>query len=90
MRVLDQMLLVADPAIAAVLLAEAIFGGVLALLEKDRLFSLHALDVVGMDARTPEVGVLQIFVGAIAEQAFDVLADEGRRVIAGRLEAVDD
>jgi hypothetical protein len=61
------MLLVPDPAIGAVLLGEAIFGSVLALLEQDRLLSLHALDVVGMDACAPEVGVLQIFVGAIAE-----------------------
>ena len=43
-----------------------------------------------MDARAPEVGVLEIFVGAVAEQALDVLADEGRRIVAACLEAVDD
>jgi hypothetical protein len=89
MRVLDQMLLVTHPAIGAVLLAEAIFGGMPALLEQERLLGLDRFDVVRMHARAPEVGVLQIFIGTIAEQPLDILADEGRRVVAARPEAVD-
>lgn len=83
------MLLVADPAIKAVLLAEAVFGRVAVLFEQKSLLGLDRLDVVGMHAGAPELRILQIFVRAVAEEALDVLADEGRRVIAARLEAVD-
>ncbi len=72
-----------------VLLAEAVLGGVPPALEQKGLLRFDRLDVVGMDPGAPEVGVLEIFVGAIAEQPLDVLADEGRRIIAARLEAVD-
>jgi len=82
-------LLVADPDIVAVALAEAVLGGVAALLEELRLLGLDQGEILGMDVVAPEIGVLQIFLRAIAEQALDVLADEGRRIIAARLEAVD-
>ena len=83
------MLLVAHPAIMTVLLAEAVFGGVPVAFEQECLLRLDRIDVVGMHAGAPEVRILEIFVRAIAEQALDVLADEGRRVVAARLEAVD-
>jgi hypothetical protein len=83
------MLLVAHPAIMSVFRAEAVFGGVAVAFEQERLFRLDRIDVVGMHAGAPEGRILEIFVRAIAEQALDVLADEGRRVIAARLEAVD-
>jgi hypothetical protein len=37
----------------------------------------------------PKIGVFQIFLGAVAEQPLDVLADEGRSVIVLGLERVD-
>jgi len=52
------MLLVADPAIVPVLLAEAVFGGVPLLLEEKRLLRLDPIDVIGMDTRAPECGIL--------------------------------
>ncbi len=85
----QQILLVADPDVIAVALAEAVLGGVSALLEQLRLLGLDRGKILGMDVAAPEIGVLKIFLGAIAEQALDVLADEGRRVVAARLEAVD-
>src|SRR5581483_3061151 len=87
--VADEMLLVADPAILAVLLAEAVFRGVLALLEDLDQLGLDPIDVIGVDASAPEGWILQIFGGTIAKQPLDVLADEGRRVIVSCLEGVD-
>src|SRR5690348_2504757 len=43
-----------------------------------------------MDARLPEIRALEVFLGLVAEELLDVAADEGRRVVARRLEAVDD
>ena len=57
------MLLVAHPAIDAVLLAEAVFGDVRALLEQLGLLGLDRGKILRMDAGPPEIGVLQIFVG---------------------------
>jgi hypothetical protein len=34
-----------------------------------------------MHVVAPEIGVLEIFFRAIAEQPFDILADEGRGVV---------
>ena len=59
------------------------------MLKQLRLLGLDGREVLGVDVVAPEVGVLQIFLRAIAEQPLDVLADEGRRVVAARLEAVD-
>src|SRR5581483_3126915 len=87
--VADEMLLVADPAILAVLLAEAVFRGVLALLEDLDQLGLDPIDVIWVDASAPEGWILQIFGGTIAKQPLDVLADEGRRVIVPGLERVD-
>src|SRR6476620_4074983 len=87
--VADQMLLVAEPAVGSVDIAEAIFGRMAILLEYFDLIGFHLRKIVRMDARAPEVGVLEIFVRAVAEQALDVLADEGRRIVAACLEAVD-
>src|SRR5690349_7919423 len=83
------MLLVADPAIMAVLGTEAVFRGVPFLLEEKRLLGLDSLDIVGMDAGAPELGIFQIFLRAITEQPLDVLADEGRGVVVLGLEGID-
>ena len=50
---------------------------------------LDAGEVVGVDPVAPEGRVLQVLRRRVAEHAADVVADEGRRKIAGRLEAVD-
>lgn len=62
-RVSDQMLFVADPAIVAVLFAEAVFGGVAIALEQRRLLGLDALDIVGMYPGAPEIRILEISSG---------------------------
>ena len=64
--VADQMLLVAHPAIGAVLLAEAILGDMAAVLEQLGLLGLHGGKVLRMDAGAPEVGILQVLIRAIA------------------------
>ena len=54
--VADEMLLVADPDIGAVLLAEAVLGQVLAVFEQLDLLRLDLGEVVGMNVGPPEVG----------------------------------
>ena len=85
----DEMLLVADPAIGAVLLAEAVLGQVFARSEQLGLLRLDLGKIIGMHMAPPEIGVLHIFLGAVAQHRLDAGADEGRREIAGRGEAVD-
>ena len=68
-QVANEVLLVAHPAIGAVLLAEAVFGEMLARLEQLRLLRLDLGKIVGMDVGAPEVRVLQIFLGAVAQHA---------------------
>ena len=87
--VTDQMLLVAHPAIGTVFLTEAVFRRVRALVEKPDLLGFDRGEILRMNAGPPEIGIFQIFVGAVTEHTLDVLADKGRREIAGRLEAVD-
>jgi hypothetical protein len=85
----QQILLVADPDIVAVLPAEPVFGGVTAFLEQPRLLGFDGGEILRMDVVAPEIGMLEIFFRAIAEQPLDVLADEARRVVAARFEAID-
>jgi hypothetical protein len=42
-----------------------------------------------MHALAPELGIVEIFAGGIAEQPCDVVADEGRRELALGLETID-
>ena len=88
-RVAQHLQLVADPAVAAVLLAEAVFAAEPLLLEQARIGLEDARAVLGMDAALPEIRALEVLLALVAEQVLDVLADEGRREIAGGLEAVD-
>src|SRR4029079_2576479 len=83
------MLLVADPAIGAVLLAEAVFGEVRAGFEQQLLLGLDGREIIRVYVASPERSVLHIFVRAVAEHALDVVADEGGREITPGLEAVD-
>src|SRR6516164_7232138 len=87
--VAHEVLLVIDPTIGAILAAEAVFDRLLALLEQIADLGLDAREVVGMHAHTPEIRIVEILAGQIAEQAPDVVADEGRREIVLSLEAVD-
>lgn len=63
----QEILLVADPDISPVPLAEAVLGGVPALLEQLALLGFDGREVVGMNVVTPEIGMFQIFLRAIAE-----------------------
>ena len=49
------MLLVTDPAVGAVLLPEAVFGGVLAVLEELGLLGFDSGEIVGVHPLPPEV-----------------------------------
>src|SRR5262249_38612871 len=60
------------------------------LLEQTRVGPQDARAVLRVDAALPEVGTVEIFVAVVAKQVLDVLADEGRRVVACGPEAVDD
>jgi len=84
------MLLVADPAIGTVFLAEPILGKMRTSLEQLRLLGLYLGKVFRVNMRTPERCVLQIFFGTVAEQARDVVADEGGGEVAACRKAVDD
>ena len=83
------MLLVADPAIGAILAAEAVFERVLALDEKISDLGLDPGQIFGMDALAPEIRVIEVVARSVAEQRPNVIADEDRREIVSRLEAVD-
>ena len=85
----DQALLVVHPAVGAVLLEEPVLDGVAALPEQLDGLGLDRGEVVGVHAAPPEIRVFQIVVRLVAEPILDVLADEGRREVARRLEAVD-
>src|SRR5262245_8437192 len=84
------MLLVANPAKGAVLLAETILGVMLAPAEQFDLLRLDLGQVLRMDVAAPEVRVLEILVRGVAEHRPDAGADKGRSVVAGRGETVDD
>ncbi len=58
------MLLIADPDIGSVLLAETVLGQVLAVLEQLGLLGFDLRKVVGMNVRSPEVWRRQILIGA--------------------------
>jgi len=83
------MLLVVHPAIGAVLVAEAIFESLLAYIEQRVHLRLDTLEVVGVHVLPPEIWIVEILVGGVAEQVLDVVADEGRREVVFGLEAVD-
>src|SRR5262245_60755148 len=85
----DHLQFVADPAIAAVLLTEAIFAAEAVLLEETRIGPEDARTILGMDATLPKVRAVEVLLAVVPEQLLDVLAYECRRVIAGCFEAVD-
>src|SRR4029077_6827141 len=83
-RVANEMLLVADPAIGTVFLAEPIFGKMRSRLEELRMLGLYRGKVFRVNMRAPERRILQIFFGTVPEQARDVVADEGGGEVAAR------
>src|ERR1700741_4930987 len=84
-----QLQLIADPAIVAVFLAEAILVGDMPLLEQTPHAALDAVQVLGVNAGLPELRARQVLLGLVAQEILHVLADERRRVVARRLETVD-
>src|SRR5262245_66469449 len=89
-RVANEMLLVADPAIVAVFLAEAIFRRMPSRLEELRLVGLDLGKIVRVKLGTPKRRVLQMFFVTVAEEAGDVVADKGGGEIPARGKTVDD
>src|SRR5215813_1725100 len=83
--VADHLQLVAHPAVAAVLLAEAVFAVEALLLEQARIGPEDARAVLRVNPALPEIGAVEIFLAIVAEQVLDVLADEGGRIVPGRL-----
>ena len=83
------MLLVADPAIGAILAAEAVLERVLAVDEKIPDLGLDPGQIFGMDVLAPEIRVIEVVARGVAEQRRNVIADEDRREIVPSLEAVD-
>src|SRR5262249_2338593 len=88
-RVADQVQLIADPAVVAFLPAESVFDAETAVLYEAGIFLKDTGAVVRMDAAQPEIRALEIFLAIVAKQVLDVLADEGRRIVAGRFVAVE-
>src|SRR4029077_7001657 len=88
-RASGQMLFVINPAIGAILTAKTILHRVCTVLEQCGDFILHASQIVGEDSLTPDGWVLQVLGWRVAEHADDIVADKGRRIIAGRLETID-
>ena len=82
-------MLIAHPAIGAVLAAEAVLGEMLAVAEQLDLLRFDLGQVVWMHACPPEIRVLEILVGAVAQHMRDVGADEGRGEIAAGTEAIN-
>ena len=68
----DQALLVVDPAPAAVLPEESVFDGMAPGGEQAGRFGLDRGEIFGMHPATPEVGVLQIIPGLVAEQVAQI------------------
>src|SRR6266478_4966170 len=85
----DQSLRVVHPAVGAVLLEESVLDRVAALPEQLDGFGLHCGEVVRVHAASPEIGVLQVLAGVIAEPVADVLTYERRREISRCPVAVD-
>ena len=88
-RIAKHLQLVANPAIAAVPLAEPVLVAEALLLEQTRIGPEDARTVRGMDAALPEVRTVEVFLTVIPEQVLHVPAYERWRVVAGGLEAVD-
>ena len=89
-RAADQVQLVADPAIAAVLAAEAVFDRVDALLEEAGDLALDAGEVVGVDAaRARRPGSPDIRSAHSRTRSLMFWLTKVGAKVAGRLEAVD-
>jgi hypothetical protein len=84
-----QTQLIPDPAVRAILAAEPVLVGVAARLKQSRKPGQSTWPIIGMDPLQPEVRPLQILTRLVAEQIAHVLADERRRVLFLRLEAVE-
>src|SRR5215470_2803535 len=89
-RIAKDLQFVADPTIASIFLTEPIFIAQAAFLEQARISPHNARAVLWVDATLPEIGAVDVFLTVVSEQILHILADEGWRIVACRLEAVDD
>ncbi len=87
--VADEMLLVADPAIRAILLAEAIFRQVLAGPEQLDLLRFDLREVIGMHMATPKIRIFEIFIRGVSQHLPNAGAHESGREISAGDETVD-
>src|SRR5262249_44324957 len=87
--VVDKVPVVADPGVAAVLLAKPVLNSMAALLVQVAKLGLYSGEVVGMHAAPPEIWALQILVWLVAQQILYVVADECRPIIPARPKAID-
>src|SRR4029434_397545 len=85
----NQVLLVDDPAIGAVLLEESVLDRMAALLVEATALCSHPGRVFGMHAAPPERRIFEVLLRVVAEPVPDVLADERGREIPRCLVAVD-
>src|SRR5262249_60558473 len=81
--------LVAHPTLAAILLEEPILVCVPTLLAQLSALVPYTTLFRSMDAVAPEIRALQIFARLVAQHILEICADELRREVPGRLEAVD-
>src|SRR5260221_6404702 len=88
-RIAEHLQLVADPAVAAILLTEAVFIAESLPLEETRISPENARAVRGMEATLPEIRTVQIFLTLISEQVLHLLHYHSRRVGAVFLETED-
>src|SRR5262249_61464566 len=86
----DESPLITDPAVIAVLLEKPVLDGMTASPQQSTLLPYTTLFRSGMYAAPPEIRALEVIARLIAQQIFDVLADEGRSKVACGLETVDD
>src|SRR5215470_10440341 len=69
--VADQLQLIANPAVVAILLPEAVLEGDVAHVEQALVSALNARQVLDMNAALPEARPLQIVLGFVAQQIPD-------------------
>ena len=81
---------VAHVAVAAVRVAEPVVDRVLASREQLAQLLLDPREIVGVDVRAPEAGILDEILGPMAEQLGDVRSNEGRADAAVGTRAVRD
>src|SRR5262249_54165004 len=85
----DQTLSIVHPAIGAIAAAEAVLDRLNSVVKEFSDCLLDAGEIVGMNAITPKVRVLQVLRRRVAKHRANIVTDVGRSKIATGFEAVD-